>query len=437
MQDEILLRIGYLLSCVVELWIVADFLSHRFEKRFSDPWIYRGVYLGAGILLYCTNIKGRPFLNLGVWAGMALILGILFGHKLKNRCNIVIQLLLFIILLGICESMGSFIMVGLSKLLQQGGYHHSNFLFYVIGGLIFTVASYRFILSKTLQKERTKYVDRAQYLIYLVIVLFSLVNVIMLLPPDETFSLDIQGRAVLGNAVILLLLNLYISNLIGYLSENHALRMKIALLNQQSSLQEEHFVALDKRYETALTVLHDIKKHIQVINHLYQQQEGEKAISYTQDISGMLTPLLPSRFVSDHILNTILNDKVTLGGEEGIQFEIDTENISLDFMAQIDITTLFGNLLDNAVNACSGFNGEKKISFSMKERNNILFLRTVNKTDEKILWDNRGFPVSKKGEGHGLGLENVKNVVEKYKGDISFEKNGEEFICNVSLMMTI
>ena len=436
MEWKLLVHIGYALTCIVDMWVIADFTKHRFKPCIGNKYVYKVLYPIAAAVLFLVNLLEIPRLNLLASAALAGIAGIFYDADGKRRGYVIVQTMLIIFLLGICESVGFFVTAGMLKLLMAEAVDSSQGqFFYVVSSLIFTIMLYRLAVSKALQKKRVEHINSRQYFIYAFVSVFSMLNITALAPSGEGLYFNAKGIAIICNALILLFLNLYISNLIGYLSENSGLKMKIELLNQRSTLQEEHFIALDKRYEMALKVLHDVKKHIRVITGLYGQHEEEKAISYTQEISGMLTPLLLVWYVSDHILNTILNDKVTLGTEKGIRFDIHAEDRNLDFMKQIDITTLFGNLFDNAMEACGSTEGEKRIFFSMRERNGVLFLRLENTRSGTILWDKKGFPVSQKGEGHGIGLENIRNIVEKYQGDMVLDETKDRFICNISMKM--
>lgn len=437
MEKEILTKIGYILSCIVELWVAADFMNHRFQKKIINMWIHRGIYLLIGICVYCTNLLKIPVTNFLASIVVGLILGLfLYEDKHKSKLSVVFQGILITMLGAIGEVIGYFILFSLLKFFNIS--YHSNDIvdfFPTIGTLILMITVYRFMLYRILERERVEYVKSKEYVLYFIIMIFSIINIFILIPTVESIEMNLRGITILASGILLLFLNLYISDLIGYLSENNALKTKIALLDQRSILQEEHFIALDKRYEMALKVLHDVKKHIQVIDGLYKQKEGEKAITYTQDISEMLSPLMPVRYVSDHILNTILNDKITLGEEQDIHFDMEVENVSLTFMEQIDITALFGNLLDNALEACRHVTGEKVVRFSVKERNDMLFLRIENSREGDLLWNNQGLPVSRKGRGHGLGLVNIRHIVEKYQGDILLDAPDKWFICRISLKM--
>lgn len=437
METDILAKIIYMLSCIVELCIIADFMNHKFQKRFKNIWIHRSIYLLICTCVYCINLLKIPITNFLVWIIVAVLIAVLlYVYENQSKIRVFIYAFLITLLNSISETIGYFCFVEIRHIWKKDMIISSvESFYYSIGTLIFTIAIYRLLFSWVLQGNRIEHVKVREYFLYFMIMIFSLINIMILIPSRESILMNVRGIASLASGILLLLLNLYISDLIGYLSENNELKTRIALLDQRSILQEEHFVALDKRYETALKVLHDVKKHIQVIDGLYKQKEGEKAISYTQGISEMLTPLMPVRYVPDHILNTILNDKVTLGEEQGIHFEIEVESVSLTFMEQIDITALFGNLLDNALEACRHVNGEKRIRLSIKERNEMLFLRLENSREEEILWDSQGMPVSRKGRGHGLGLVNIRYIVEKYQGDILLEAPDRLFICQISLRM--
>lgn len=437
MEKGILDSIGYALSCMVELWIVSDFMNRRFYRKCRKTWVHRGVYLLLGVGVYCVNLFQQPIANFLVWIGVAvLIAALLYDCENQGKMQVMISVLLITVLNAISETISFFCLLGLHKLAGQemlSGTLPS--FFYTITALIMTIAIYRLVFSWMLQRKRIAHIQIKEYLLYFIVMIYSVIHILVLIPfraGDQIEACDMTG---LANGILLLLLNLYISDLIGYLSENNALKMKIALLGQRSVMQEEHFHALDQHYETALRVLHDVKKHIRVIGELYRQGDRERALAYTQDISGMLSPLMPVRYTSDHILNTILNDKVTLGGESGVVFSISVEDTTLTFMDPIDVTALFGNLLDNALEACRKCGGERKVRLSVRERNQMLFLCLENSREEALTWDRSGLPLSGKGEGHGIGLMNIRRIVEKYHGDMLLEAPEGRFVCRISLNM--
>lgn len=120
------------------------------------------------------------------------------------------------------------------------------------------------------------------------------------------------------------------------------------------------------------------------------------------------------KFYSDNrMLNMILNDK--LKKLEPGQAECNMGGISLDFLADMDVTTIFANLLDNAIEA-----GENKKNFWIKIRGEQIQDFTVVK-----IWNpySEVYAPGRSGkQGHeGIGLENVRHTVEKYHGALNIE----------------
>lgn len=127
----------------------------------------------------------------------------------------------------------------------------------------------------------------------------------------------------------------------------------------------------------------------------------------------------------------LLTDKAAISKEKKIKFDIKVDNINMDFLEAIDTTTIFGNLIDNALEAVEKVEEDRWIRISILPHQEMVFVRIEN-TSLPLRWRN-GFPVSEKGKNHGIGLLNVKRSIEKYDGDISFQqKNG---IVTVDLLL--
>jgi sensor histidine kinase YesM len=88
---------------------------------------------------------------------------------------------------------------------------------------------------------------------------------------------------------------------------------------------------------------------LQTIENLYQLQENEKAREYTEDMYKMFDRFSQRHYTGNRVLNVIINDKVQRAESLGISLNCSIEDIDLDFIKDIDITTIFANLLDNAI----------------------------------------------------------------------------------------
>ena len=120
-----------------------------------------------------------------------------------------------------------------------------------------------------------------------------------------------------------------------------------------------------KKYDQTVHILHDVNKHIIAIEGLYGAELGNTAGEYAAEIRELLKPLILVQYTENPILNILLTDKESVMKEKGISVTIKVDNVNLNFLAPIDITTIFGNLLDNAIEAAEKLEGGKYISIKI------------------------------------------------------------------------
>ena len=128
-----------------------------------------------------------------------------------------------------------------------------------------------------------------------------------------------------------------------------------------------------------------------------------------------------------------INSKCYLNG---ILLTTVVDGQSLNFMKKNDIYTLFGNILDNAIEAVSKIEGDrnKTISFSVTQQNEKINIRVENYYEGDIVFKDN-FPVTSKENKkmHGLGLKSVSYIVQKYKGELCIEPSDEIFTLNIAI----
>lgn len=134
-------------------------------------------------------------------------------------------------------------------------------------------------------------------------------------------------------------------------------------------------------------------------------------------------------YCENAILN-IINDKVEYCKKREIAFSVDIREVNIDFMKPIDITTIFGNLLDNAVEACEAAE-EKEIQLKMYPFNGLVYVLLTNTYAGIIRWNGKGKPISGKGEQHGIGVENVEQALKGYHGSLRLSAQEQMFTAEV------
>ena len=117
--------------------------------------------------------------------------------------------------------------------------------------------------------------------------------------------------------------------------------------------------------------------------------------------------------------------------EKSIELEHKIANVNLDFIEPIDVTTIFGNLLDNSIEACEELADNRKIVILINSYHNMISI-SIKNTYKQVKWKN-GYLVSSKGENRGIGLNNVIRCIEKYDGDIEMREIDDMFEVEIFL----
>ena len=96
-----------------------------------------------------------------------------------------------------------------------------------------------------------------------------------------------------------------------------------------------------------------------------------------------------------------------------------------------DLSVIFGNLLENAVEACDRMTeGDKFISLSSSLQNGLLAVTMDNSFDGNFRKEGDRVRSSKRDD-FGIGLASVRSLAQKAGGDARFEANGNVFLSSV------
>lgn len=235
---------------------------------------------------------------------------------------------------------------------------------------------------------------------------------------------------ILINIGCILFADLYFLYLARFVEENNQLKVKLRLLEQQSLLQYEFYDEQKEKYNESIKILHDVDKHLNMIEVMYQASEHKTALIYAQEIGKMLIPLSLEDYTNNPILNVILNDKKRIAIYHKIKFNLEIGIVDLSFMEPIEVTTIFGNLLDNAIDACDMVPQDRFIKIKLDKYHDFTVINIMNSTAPIEKW-HHGKPVSMKGKNHGIGLLNVENVIKKYNGSMVLEEENRIFFCKI------
>lgn len=160
-----------------------------------------------------------------------------------------------------------------------------------------------------------------------------------------------------GNFLIImmlgfLILDIYIMYILHKVSLSRETEQKIHLMQQQGQLQLQMYQELRKKYNTTCEIAHDINRHILSLKALIKSNPNKQAECYLSDLTKDTERLRPVIKNQNAMLEIILNTVAERCEKDNISLEMNVEDFPLQFISDIDITTIFSNLFDNAIEAC-------------------------------------------------------------------------------------
>ena len=193
--------------------------------------------------------------------------------------------------------------------------------------------------------------------------------------------------------------------------------MAIYKLQMETRYYEEKM----KEEEKIKSIYHDMKNHILLLES--EKEEKRKLIS---DVMKIMKYEDFYR-TGNRLLDIILRDKIEMAQSDNIRIEDDINMDGIEMFEAFDISTIFGNLIDNAIEACKLVPEieSRVINISARRKNQLLIILVTNPKPE-----DKGRKMRKKGI-HGYGLRNVNDVVKKYGGEISIEEKESQFIVSI------
>ena len=433
MENYLMLLFGILVSCLVYSIIVFQFMEDRY-KRVYDNKIYFIVMKGfVTICIVLINMLEMPILNLLGWIFVFGIIVIFFyADYEKKSAQRVFEIVVLLLVLTACETVGYLMLefvfwkIGIDNI-QPAMMQCLNMTFSKLIILIL----YYLVITKVWRKSKQNKSTKEQNMVHVVIIVYSVVNlaVIIIVVSSEMTVTFAERLLLLVNMFCIVFADFYFLYFTKFVQENSELKLKLKLFEQQSILQYEYYASQEGKYNEAVKILHDVNKHLKMIEEIYEYNETGKAREYAKKIEKMLKPLVLKEYTNNPILNILLNDKKKNAALQNTQFDLEIGNIELNFMEPVEITTVFGNLLDNAMEACEK-SANKKINMKLDTYNDFVFIQISNTTNGQTKW-NDGRPISQKGDNHGIGLINVENIIKKYNGSMILEEKNFVFKCSI------
>lgn len=193
-------------------------------------------------------------------------------------------------------------------------------------------------------------------------------------------------------------------------------------------LERKQYFAVKSNIELVNRQCHDLKYKIRQIG-----DSGKVGDDTLREIEDAISIYGTTVKTDNDALNTILTEKSLFCYRNGINLSVMADGKSLSFMRDADIYVLFGNAVDNAVEAVTDLPDDKKvIGVSVKRVNGFLAVNIHNYYDHDIVML-EGVPQTTKTDRmrHGYGMSSMRAICDKYNGDMVVRAENNVFTLNL------
>ena len=196
-------------------------------------------------------------------------------------------------------------------------------------------------------------------------------------------------------------------------------RMEKENLNTLLRMQEESYRISAESIEVVNRKYHDMKYQIALLKSNVPQEDK---LAFLEEMQQEISAYEARCKTGNKTLDILLSAKTLQCQKAGITLTLVADGKELDFMKPSDVSVLFGNALDNAIESVSRINDREKrlIHLSIASQKSFLHIRVENCCEEALTFRD-GLPVTTKQDSayHGFGMKSMRSIAEKYDGTLT------------------
>ncbi len=421
--------INLIVECIKLLLVMCGMFNYKFKKSVS------------AIITFALSIV--TIIIIGIYDNayqvslLMFISVVICGLSIEGKRKF---LLGFIAFWGICcvdELL--FVAIKIIFSLPDDILENNTSLFSVINSVSIILFFSITILLQKLYYAKRKYTQEVLHnsnMLYLVLFAIGQIASAIFIAPYTTYGLDSSAkfRQIAAFCFCLLCMLFFVLGVLLVYNNNSRNHYKsVAEMNDKLIIMQEKYyqMLLEKENETR-KFRHDIRAHILCVSALLNKNEYEEANNYLSELESSISELASKHSTGNMLVNAILNDiSCKYENVKLVWNGVLSEKIKLTNM---DICTIFSNILDNAFCAASGSDNEGYVNVNAERISNSLVINVKNNISISVN-ESDGILVTRKKDkkNHGFGIHNVKKCVEKYGGSVEYDYSDNTFSLEITL----
>lgn len=297
--------------------------------------------------------------------------------------------------------------------------------------IIFCVIS---VIRKSFSRKLGYLLTEMEWLRFSVFPIFCIITIIALMFNFEFVENSRQGLILIWVVSGLVIMNILVFGLLNDALKRESKLADYKVVQERGKNDTEMYQSMINNYNEQRKLVHEFKNHMECIASLFQHGEYDRLNNYIMQIQNNMNNVHDLMDTNNKLVNVILNSKYFEACEKNILLVVKANDLSELAIEDQDLVIILSNLLNNAIEACEK-SENKVIKLKMIKEHKWLIISTTNSYEQEPVRIAGKYITSKleNTQYHGIGIENIKDVIEKYNGASAIKAENNIFQFSILL----
>ena len=248
-----------------------------------------------------------------------------------------------------------------------------------------------------------------------------------------TLSRDFPGIQMQEQKLMLLCVScIWLMCLIMYfvvqqMSKDNQTKLEYELMKEKEKYSKESMEIIKRSNEELREFKHDLKNYLLPLQEAMETMPQSEMVKVWEKINQKIEDVQTLIQTGNSYVDSMINTKITLARSEKVDVKC-TILSKMEGIDDLEFCSVFGNLMDNAIEAERKVTEKKEIIIFVEEKMGYLRLEIQNKIEKSVLNENSSLNTTKKDtSSHGIGHKSVKRTMEKVGGALKYYETGDLF----------
>ena len=248
-----------------------------------------------------------------------------------------------------------------------------------------------------------------------------------------TLSRDFPGIQMQEQKLMLLCVScIWLMCLIMYfvvqqMSKDNQTKLEYELMKEKEKYSKESMEIIKRSNEELREFKHDLKNYLLPLQEAMETMPQSEMAKVWEKINQKIEDVQTLIQTGNSYVDSMINTKITLARSEKVDVKC-TILSKMEGIDDLEFCSVFGNLMDNAIEAERKVTEKKEIIIFVEEKMGYLRLEIQNKIEKSVLNENSSLNTTKKDtSSHGIGHKSVKRTMQKVGGALKYYETGDLF----------